>query len=93
MTIGFCGVDCCRNETIRFGHSNVLRRDGVVTPGAGTTFGKPGIDDTLPVEALRPALGVPLLPRSSEHSDDDSFESEKRFGLSDRLATLLVTYC
>ena len=93
MTIGFCGVECCRNETIRFGHSRVLRLDGVVRPGVGTTFGKPGMEDTLPVEALRPAFGLPLPPKSSEHSDDDSLDSEKRFGLSDRLATLLVTYC
>lgn len=90
MMTGFCCVEGCRNDTIFLGHSNVFRRDGVVTPGAGTTFGKPGMEDTLPVDALRPALG---LLKSSGHSADDSFESENLFGLKDRFATLLVTYC
>ncbi len=89
MTVCFC-VDGWRNDAILFGHSKVFLLEGDDTPGEGTTFGNPGIEDTLPVDALRPALG---LPKSSGHSEDDSLDSENRLGLNDRLATLLVTYC
>lgn len=90
--LGFCEVVGCRKDTIFFGYSKVFLLDGVVdTPGEGTTFGNPGIEETLPVDALLPALAFPKS--SAGHSEDDSFDNENLFGLRDRLATLLVTYC
>lgn len=92
MTADRCCVEGCRNETIFFGHSSVLRRAGDAIPDDCATLGKLGIEETLPVDADRPdELG---LPKSSPApSADDSFDSENRFGLNDKLATLLVTYC
>lgn len=81
---------------IFFGYSSVFLLVGVDVPGGGTTFGNPGTAETLPVEALLPELLE--LPYSSVDSlaavaEDDSLDNENRFGLNDKLATLLVTYC